>query len=61
MAISTAIQKGNYVYVYDEKNSHKFSMPGELMGFTSSTVTIKRGNYANVYDEKGSHKFSKPI
>ena len=56
MAISTAIQKGNWVYVYNEKNSQSACINGELMGFTSTTVTVKRGNFAYVFDEKGSQK-----
>ena len=51
--IGTAIQRGNYVYVYDEKNHQLYSQYGELYGFTGSTVSIKRNNYVYTYDEKG--------
>ncbi|WP_163555415.1 hypothetical protein [Helicobacter suis] len=53
MAISTAVQKGSHVYVYDEKNHQLFYKDGELTGFTSSSVSIKRSNHIYVYDEKG--------
>ena len=43
--IGTAVQRGNYVYVYDEKNRQLYSQYGELYGFTGSTVSIKRNNY----------------
>ena len=49
--ISTAIQRGSYVYVYDEDNRTLFSVNGELYGFTSTTVSVQRGSY--VYDERG--------
>ncbi len=54
--ISVAIQKGNFVYVKNEKNSQTACITGELMGYTSSTVTVKRGNFAYTFDEKGSQK-----
>lgn len=56
MAISTAIQRGERIYVYNEKKSQTACIPGELMGFTSTMVTVKRGNRAYIFDEKGSQK-----
>lgn len=53
MAISTAVQRGGWVYVYDEKGISRISLNGQLHGFTSSTVSIKRGNWIYVYDEHG--------
>ncbi len=50
--IALAIQRGSYVYVYDEKNHQLFSHFGELAGYTGSTVSVRRGNYVYVYDEK---------
>lgn len=52
MAIAVAVQKGNMVYVYDEKNHTLWSKSGELYGYTSSVVTIKKGNMLYMYDEK---------
>lgn len=54
--ISVAIQKGNFVYVKNEKNSQTACITGELMGYTSTTVTVKRGNFAYTFDEKGNQK-----
>ncbi len=50
--ISYAIQKGNAVYVYDEKNRQIGSRIGELVGYTGKTVTIKNGHAIQVYDER---------
>ncbi|WP_104759959.1 hypothetical protein [Helicobacter bizzozeronii] len=55
MAISSAVQKGSSVYVYDEKNKHIFTQSGELVGFTGNTVSVKKGSSVYVYDEKGHH------
>ena len=51
--ISTAIQKGPFVNVYDEDNHTLFSVNGELYGFTSTTVSVQKGPFVNVYDERG--------
>lgn len=51
--ISVAIQKGNYVYAYNEKNVQLFTRQGDLYGFTSSTVAIRRDKYIYVFNEKG--------
>jgi hypothetical protein len=62
-AIGTAKQNSpNQVYVYDEKGSYKFSLNGELVGYTGSTVTVKPNPSSSqiyVYDENGHYKFSK--
>ena len=52
--ISTAVQRGSSVYVYNEKNSLIFTTPGTLMGFTGSTVSVKKSSSIYVYNEKGS-------
>lgn len=52
--ISTVIQKGSTVYVYNEKNSIIFTTNGTLLGYTGSTVTVERGSTAYVYNDKGS-------
>mgnify|MGYP000940347020 CR=1 FL=1 len=54
MAISTAIQKGTHVYVYDERNSLLFNRQGELMGYTSGSVTLRSASSVYTYDEKGT-------
>lgn len=50
--ISVAIQKGDYVYVYDEKNRNFFTIFGTLAGYTSGTVSIRKGDYIYTYDDK---------
>ncbi len=52
--IGAAIQRGDYVYVYNERNSMIYSQYGSLYGFTGSSVSIKRGDYVYVYNERGS-------
>lgn len=48
------------VEVYDENGNYKFSKSGQLMGFTSTTVSIDVGsNRIEVYDDDGNYKFSK--
>lgn len=53
MAIGNAIQKGNIVYVYNEKNMQIFSQLGTLLGYTNSNINIKRGNAVYTYDANG--------
>ncbi len=57
--IGMAQQEGGFVRVYDENGSILFSIGGELVGYTSSTVSIKEGNFIHVYDANGSIKFSR--
>jgi hypothetical protein len=53
MAITTAVQKGNLVYVYGEKNRQLFTKSGQLTGYTGGSVSVKQGNMIYTYDEKG--------
>ena len=52
MAISTAVQKGSSVYVYNEKNHQLCVTQGELAGYTSTTYSVIRGNSIYTFDEK---------
>lgn len=60
MAITTAVQRGGFVYVYGEKNHTLCTLPAGgaagdgLHGFTSSTVSIRRGSFLYVYNERGN-------
>jgi len=46
------------IHVYDENGMTLFiESSGELLGFTSNTVSIKRNGVTFVYDEKGRIKF----
>lgn len=60
MAIGNAVQRGNLVYIYDEKGrqisavSAGNSAKGDgLTGYTGSTVNVRRGNLIYTYNEKG--------
>ncbi len=55
--IGTAVQRGNYVYVYDEKNRQICAQSGTLHGYTSTSFSVRRGNYVYTYDEK-NHQIS---
>lgn len=59
MAIAMAQQKGNMVYVYDERNIQLWSCFGELYGYTASIVTIKKNNMLYMYDEKNIQRGSR--
>ncbi|MCR4661400.1 MAG: hypothetical protein K5765_05275 [Clostridia bacterium] len=51
--ISVAVQRGSFVYVYDEKNHVVFTTSGKLYGYTSSTVSVlKDGKYIYTYDDR---------
>ncbi len=53
MAISTAVQKGNMVYVYDEKGKVLFMRFGKLHGYTSDSVSIEtQKNTLSIFDPK---------
>lgn len=59
MAIGSAIQRRDTVYVYDERGRllyTRFAGSGPqdgLQGFTSTSVTIRRGGSICVLDERG--------
>lgn len=59
MAIGSAVQKGRFVYVYDERGRQLTSIAAGmqsgdgLQGYTSSTVSIRKGSFLYVYNEKG--------
>jgi hypothetical protein len=63
MAIANAVQKGSYVYVYDEHGTELCSIfagswkSDGLHGFTDSAVSVRTGSYIYTYDEKG-HQLS---
>jgi hypothetical protein len=51
--ITLEVQKGNMVYVYNEKNQVIRSVSGELYGYTSGSYSVKQGSMIYTYDEKG--------
>lgn len=54
MAIKSATQRGNYVYILKESGGTS-TCAGDLVGFTSSTVTVRRGNFHYFYNENGTN------
>lgn len=58
--ISTALQQGSEVRVYNDQGTWVFSLSVDmresqsLMGYTSDTVTIRRGKNAYVYNATGT-------
>ena len=60
MAIANAVQRGNMVYVYNEKGSLISTIAigsglnNGLKGYTGSSVNIQKGNMIYMYNEKGS-------
>ena len=50
--IAMAIQRGSYVYVYDDKNRQITYRQGKLVGFTSTSFSIQRDSCIFVYDDK---------
>ena len=50
--ISVAVQSGNYVCVYDEKNRQIARKIGILCGYTSQAYSIKKDYYVYTYDIK---------
>ena len=63
MAITSAEQRGNVVFVYGERGKVLYTRPGTLLGYTGSSVTIANstGNYSQTYNEKGSVMYTRSI
>ncbi len=59
MQIGYAVQKGSFVYIYDEKGRQTAAVPAGteasdgLKGYTASSVTIQRGSFVYRYDGRG--------
>ena len=59
MAIGNAVQKGSFVYIYDESGRQLATLTAGLgkddglKGYTGSTVNVRRGAFIYTYDEKG--------
>ena len=59
MAIATAVQRGHFVYLYDEKNRQTTIIPASsgpnegLTGYTAASVSIRRGAFVHIYDASG--------
>ena len=57
--IGMAKQQGSNVMVYNEAGSFMFNKTGNLVGFTSNTVTVKQGGTTYIYGERGEIKSTK--
>lgn len=59
MSIGSAVEKGGFVYVYDERGRQIFTKTrgsqseDGLKGYTSKTVSIRHGGLIITYDERG--------
>ena len=53
--IGNAVERGGWVYIYDEKGHQTASIPAKkgLVGYTGSSVTVTDGAFNYIYDEKG--------
>lgn len=64
--ITNAYQKGNTVYIYNERGAQSASImvarskQSGLRGFTGQTVSIQQGNSICTYNEKG-YEVGSPI
>ena len=67
MAIGNAVQRGSFVYIYDEKGHQVTTVPAGngpqdgLKGYTSSTVNVQRGAFIYSYDERGHQTHTTPV
>jgi hypothetical protein len=65
VAIGSAIERGSFIFAYDEHGRMLFSKargsgPKDgLLGFTSSTVTVRFGSVIHTCDEHGMTIYSK--
>ena len=66
MAIGSAVQRGSFVYVYDEKGRQLTALPAGsgpedgLKGYTGATVSIRRGSFIYTHDERGRQTSTTP-
>lgn len=59
MSIGAANTSGMWVVVYNERGVESFRKSGQLVGYTSSTVTIEQNGWSVTYDDRGGEKFRK--
>ncbi len=59
MAIGNAVQRGAFIYVYNERGQQITMIPAGsgandgLTGYTSSTVNVRRDAFIYTYNERG--------
>lgn len=58
MAIGNVVQRGQFIYVYNENNKSMGAIPAGngpndgLKGYTSSQVNVQHGSFIYSYNEK---------
>ena len=66
MAIGSAVQRGGFVYVHDERGRQLCALPAGhgpedgLQGYTGATVSVRRNGFVHTHDEKGRQISSTP-
>jgi len=66
MVIANVVQRGSFIYVYDEKSRQLCSIavghgPNDgLKGYTPSTVKVKRADWIITHNEKGRPTHQNP-
>ncbi len=59
MAIANVVQRGRWIYIYDEKGRQTGTAPAGseredgLRGYTNSTVNVQQGSWIYTYDGRG--------
>lgn len=59
MAIASAVDRGSFIFVYNEQGQQIATIPSGdqpgdgLQGYTSTTVSVRRGAFVFIYDERG--------
>jgi len=52
LSIGMAVQRGNYIYAYDNQGKQLWCYAGgELAGYTSKAVSVRKGNYIYMFDD----------
>ncbi len=66
MSIGNVVQRGQAIYVYDEKGRQIATIPASpgpadgLTGYTGSSVNVRRGGMIYTYDERGRQQSTVP-
>jgi len=60
--IANAVQRGVWVYIYNEKGSQIGSVAAKegLVGYTSKSVSIRSGAWIYIYDARGRQTGAMP-
>lgn len=52
--IGSAVQRGGFIYVYDEKGRQTATISGDsLQGYSGNSVSVRRGGFVFIFDEHG--------